>query len=204
MCGLDLRPRPAVDRTLTPHTRRVTVLRVDEFRALLAPHLAVRGGLARLSESSGVAAHLISRWASPDLRKQIRPSPDNLRRIAPALGVSYDQLLRMVYLSEQDRARTVDRRLAAVNAAWTWLPEGLRDAIDILARSGSRVSDHSTPSYRLANGVSGSPPAFSDASRDAAEGTSGNPEDGALSGCKPALERSLTLPTVARPQFSPA
>lgn len=78
------------------------VLRVEELDALLAPHLAVRGGLARLGEASGVAPHLIKRWVDPNPKKRVKPSPANLERIAPVLGVPYEELLRLVYVSEHD------------------------------------------------------------------------------------------------------
>lgn len=110
---------------------------MDEFRALLAPHVAVRGGLSRLSDGSGIAPHLIGRWASDDPKKQVRPSPDNLKRIAPALGVPYEDLLRMVYL-DQDATDVVDRDLATVTAVWPRLESGVRKAIRGFAEAGAR------------------------------------------------------------------
>lgn len=107
---------------------------MDEFRELLAPHTAVRGGLARLSEQSGVAPHLISSWANR--KKPVTPSPANLQRIAPALGVPYETLLRMVYLDGRESIE--DRDLATVTAVWPRLEVSLRKTIKVLAEAGAR------------------------------------------------------------------
>lgn len=64
---------------------------MDQFRALLREHLRERGALARLSENSGIASHVIGRW-----RDGVgRPTDTNLKRLAPHLGVSYEELMRL-------------------------------------------------------------------------------------------------------------
>lgn len=78
---------------------------VDEFRALLRAQLTERGALARLSEASDISSHVIGRW-----RDGIgRPTDTNLKKLAPALGRSYEDLAKMCgYLpgevSEPDEA----------------------------------------------------------------------------------------------------
>ena len=63
---------------------------MDDFRALL-PSRAERGALARLAEQSGISSNVLGRW-----RDGVgRPSPANLEKLAPALGVPYESLLRM-------------------------------------------------------------------------------------------------------------
>lgn len=66
---------------------------MDELRALLRARTAARGELARLAEKSGIAAHVIGRWR--DEARATRPSDENLRKLAPALDVPYEDLLRM-------------------------------------------------------------------------------------------------------------
>jgi transposase-like protein len=64
---------------------------VDEFRELLRARLVGRGALARLSKESGIASHILGRW-----RDGIgRPTDTNLKRLAPALGVDYGQLMQL-------------------------------------------------------------------------------------------------------------
>jgi transcriptional regulator with XRE-family HTH domain len=181
-----------------------------ELRDFLDQWRLARGwSLQRFADEFGVSQSLVSKWLHPDPRRRVRPNRETLRRMAAAMDVPPLELIRMAgYVTDEDLAdtapRTADPDLAAVNAAWPRLKSSVREAIILLVGAGSRVSDHSTPSYRRANGVSGHLAAFSEPPPEAAEGTSGNAEDGPLSACKPALERSLTLPTVARPQFSPA
>lgn len=73
---------------------------MDEFRELLRSHLSERGALARLAETSGIASHVIGRWRDG----RGRPTDGNLRKIAPALGYTYEDLARMCgYLDGEPR-----------------------------------------------------------------------------------------------------
>jgi transcriptional regulator with XRE-family HTH domain len=79
---------------------------VDEFRTLLRSRLRERGALARLSQTSGIASHVLGRWRDGDSR----PSDTNLKRLAPALGVSYEALARMCgYLPDDAGHASSDR-----------------------------------------------------------------------------------------------
>lgn len=61
------------------------------FRALLKNRLQERGALARLARHSGLDPTLIGRWE----RGETRPTDTNLRKLAPAIGVPYEELLRL-------------------------------------------------------------------------------------------------------------
>lgn len=66
---------------------------MDRFRDFLTDWLARTGWSAsRLARESGVRQNVISRWTS---QTPTRPSPENLKKIAPVVGVSYEDLLRM-------------------------------------------------------------------------------------------------------------
>lgn len=87
-----------------------------EFRDLLRSRLRERGDLARLSAASGIASHVLGRWRDGEGR----PSDANLKRLAPALGVPYEELLRMCgYLSaDPDAAKNrVDERISQQQTA---------------------------------------------------------------------------------------
>lgn len=72
-----------------------------EFRDLLRSRLRERGDLARLSAASGIASHVLGRWRDG----HGRPTDVNLKRLAPALGVPYEELMRMCsYLSADHNA----------------------------------------------------------------------------------------------------
>ncbi len=91
---------------------------MDEFRDLLRARLAHRGDMARLSESSGIASHVIGRW-----RDGVgRPTDTNLRKLAPALGVPYAELARMCgYVSGEPLAPPDARRQAVHAQVEQWL-----------------------------------------------------------------------------------
>jgi transcriptional regulator with XRE-family HTH domain len=119
---------------------------MQELRALLKGRFGQRGAKARLAELTGIDAALLGRYA--DDRYDIRPSPRNLERLAPFLGCSYEDLLKMAgYLpGEPDSSAAVDPLLSEVAAEWPSLPQQVRHVIAGLARYGksiqaSRVGD---------------------------------------------------------------
>lgn len=63
----------------------------EQFRTLLRDRLKERGALARLAKASGLNSPVIGHWA----RGETRPSPANLERLAPALAIPYEELMRM-------------------------------------------------------------------------------------------------------------
>ncbi len=100
---------------------------MDELHTLLSARLTERGAIARLAEASGLHQYQISRLAGPHAPK---PTPKTLERLAPALGVSYEDLLRMCgYLPGAATNKRLDPDLAQVNARWDDLPAGRREAI---------------------------------------------------------------------------
>lgn len=72
---------------------------MDEFQAFLGRWLDEKRrqdrtwNLARLGRETGIAASLLSRWLGPDAPT---PGDANLRRLAPVVGVSHADLMRMV------------------------------------------------------------------------------------------------------------
>src|SRR5258708_1464862 len=71
---------------------------MDGFQRLLADRLgypAPRGAIADAERATGVKGNVIGRWM--DRKSPKRPSPKNLEKFAPYLGVDYDELLRLVY-----------------------------------------------------------------------------------------------------------
>lgn len=70
---------------------------MPEFRDFLALWLQQRGWSAnRLAEEAGIAQTLVSRYLNPNPRRRIRPTDETLRKLAPVLGRSHDDLMRMV------------------------------------------------------------------------------------------------------------
>lgn len=51
-----------------------------------------RGALAELERISGIYGPMIGRW----IRQEVRPTDANLRRLAPALGLTFDDLWRIL------------------------------------------------------------------------------------------------------------
>jgi transcriptional regulator with XRE-family HTH domain len=67
------------------------------FRRFVLGWLERRGwNQGRLAEASEISQSLLSKWLATDERKRVRPGPANLKRLAPILSVSYEDLLRMV------------------------------------------------------------------------------------------------------------
>jgi hypothetical protein len=76
---------------------------MDGFQKLLAGRLGNpprRGALSNAERVTGVKSNVIGRWLDPVAPK--RPSPKNLEKIAPYLGVDYNDLLRLVYGEGED------------------------------------------------------------------------------------------------------
>lgn len=103
--------------------------RVDDlegFRQLLRARLQERGALSRLSEQSGLSTAVLSRW-----RDGIgRPSDTNLKRLAPALGVPYEDLAKMCgYMPGEPSSSAVeselDSRLAKLGATLSKYPRAV-------------------------------------------------------------------------------
>lgn len=118
--------------TLTMRTHGFTVPVMDKFRALLRAHLQKRGDLARLSEASGLHGIVIKRWIDTTMR----PSPENLEKLAPAVGVPYEDLLRMCgYLptAQADRPAPEASALVMLKSRWPVLEDWKRRAICELA-----------------------------------------------------------------------
>lgn len=76
---------------LTERTRIQYARRVERFREVLRARVRQRGDLARLADESGIHAVVIGRWITDG----IRPSTENLAKLAPALGLPYEELLRL-------------------------------------------------------------------------------------------------------------
>lgn len=91
-----------------------------------------------LERASGVHNSIIWRWMSEPPR---RPTPANLKKIAPHLGVSYEDLMRMCgYLPGQpevqnERHPQLTSLLAAIEAGWPAMDESARE----LAARGARA-----------------------------------------------------------------
>jgi transcriptional regulator with XRE-family HTH domain len=84
-----------------PCTRYIAC--VDElgaFRELLRERTQGRGAQARLAEASGISSTLIGRYRDGE----VRPSDTNLKKLAPALGMAYEDLAKMCgYLPGEPR-----------------------------------------------------------------------------------------------------
>lgn len=115
---------------------------MDEFIALLQSRLRERGDLARLAEVSGITSHVLGRW-----RDGIgRPTDTNLRRLAPALGVPYEELARMCgYLLGEPVPRPDARRQAVHAQVEQWLndvsPEDEELLLAVLKAQGESAVD---------------------------------------------------------------
>lgn len=97
---------------------------VDEFRQLLRDRLRERGALARLSEASGIASNVIGRWRDG----AGRPTDVNLARLAPAIGVPYEELLKMCqYLPDGTSIPEHDPIEATVRTGTAEMYEAVRD-----------------------------------------------------------------------------
>jgi len=91
---------------------------MDEFRALLQERMAMRGAQARLAETSGIPSPVLGRW-----RDGIgRPTDTNLKKLAPALGMPYEDLAKMCGYLDGEPVGVEDPEwtqfLAEIEAAW--------------------------------------------------------------------------------------
>lgn len=69
---------------------------MDNFREFVLAWLERRGwSQARLAEAAEINQSLVSKHLTEDPRRRVKPSPENLARYAPVLGVSYEDLMRM-------------------------------------------------------------------------------------------------------------
>jgi len=113
---------------------------MEQFRALLQERTAERGALARLSQISGIRSPVIGRW-----RDGIgRPSDTNLKKLAPALGVSYEDLMKMCgYLPGEPTL--LDPQLAAflaeIETGWRTMDQQAREMAERGTRALFRVED---------------------------------------------------------------
>lgn len=66
---------------------------MEALRALIEEWLGENGTQADLARASGVPQNVIGKWRS---RQVDEASPTNLKKIAPTLGLTYEQLLRQM------------------------------------------------------------------------------------------------------------
>lgn len=111
-----------------------------EFRDFLRDWLAQPGRSAyKLALASGVSQSVIGRYVHPDPNRRVQPTPASLERLAPALGISHEDLMRMSgYLPRSNSASAHppahgDERLTRIMRSWHRLPEYRRQSIADLA-----------------------------------------------------------------------
>ena len=112
---------------------------IDQFRELLETTMRTRDwSLSRLGREAGIQPSIISRWLNaPSNGPMSRPSPRNLEKLAPVLGVPYEDLMRVCgYLPPNGDLAEVDPDVAAIAAVWPSLDEGIRRAVRILSGLG--------------------------------------------------------------------
>lgn len=113
---------------------------MEQFRVLLKTHTAERGALTRLSKRSGIPTPVLGRW-----RDGIgRPTDTNLRKLAPALGVPYEDLAKMCgYLP--GKPGPLDPRLALflaeIENGWRAMDDPTRDLAERVSLAAFRVED---------------------------------------------------------------
>ena len=115
----------------------------DDFGDFLDRWLAEqRWSQGRLAHESGISQGLISKWVHSDRSRRSVPSPRNLEKLAPVLGVPYEDLMRLGgYLpGELAGEQPLDPALASVVARWPRLSAGVREAIGILVGTGPAFS----------------------------------------------------------------
>ena len=91
----------------------ITLRSVERFTTFLNDWLGRQGWSAsRLARESGIPQNVISRWTS---NTPTRPSPANLAKLAPVLGVSHTELMRVCgYIGGEDGDITeTERRVSA-------------------------------------------------------------------------------------------
>jgi transcriptional regulator with XRE-family HTH domain len=144
---------------------------MDDFRQFVIAWLGRRGwNQARLSEAIEINQSLVSKHLTDDPKRRVRPSPENLEKYAPVLGVSYEDLLRMCgYLPgkagastgddiENDiRARTAELLNAVHGAPKAFWPtiikatydraiDGAKDMVELLTAAEDQLTeDRSVP-----------------------------------------------------------
>jgi len=116
-----------------------------------------RWSLSRLGRETGIQPSVISRWLNvPDGATASRPSPRNLQKLAPVLGRSYEDLLRMCkYLPGEPRDQVnalrqsvrvqLDEWLNAVGpdyeqAFWEYLKDHGASGVILIRRIGTAVN----------------------------------------------------------------
>ena len=90
--------------------------RMEAFYEFLTGWLRDAGwGPTRLAEAAEVSQSLVSKWVNADPRRRARPSPKNLERLAPVLGRSYEDLMKLAgYLPGEPSQPSMNPRRAAV------------------------------------------------------------------------------------------
>ena len=128
----------------------------EEFRAFLDAWLRGTGWTAAdLARETGIQPPVISRWLRSDA--PARPTTDNLRLLAPILGVSEETLLRMAgHLSSKDPVADPDMPRAARDVLQRvgWLAnllrsvEGIDDPwLEPIIRAQIEKSEHDWRSF---------------------------------------------------------
>jgi transcriptional regulator with XRE-family HTH domain len=95
----------------------------DTFRDFVTRWLGdSRISAADLSSRAGIDQSGMSKYLHTDPRRRVRPSPRSLEKLAPVLGVAYEDLLRMCgYLPGEPRAQVDARRQAVRDQLDQWL-----------------------------------------------------------------------------------
>jgi transcriptional regulator with XRE-family HTH domain len=116
---------------------------MQRFSEWLASRLLELGwSKGDLSRASGIADGVISRWSTDSTR---RPSPASLARIAPALGIPYEDLMRLCgYLPGTPAVQTELRtRMARLEATLSKYPRtwwvAVIDACERMAEAGTSL-----------------------------------------------------------------
>jgi transcriptional regulator with XRE-family HTH domain len=140
---------------LTVSVRGITVHGVEALRGLIEEWLrANNSSQAELAQRSGVKQNVISRW----LNRQVDDAtPKNLKLIAPVLGLTYEELLRLMgELPASSPQSQIDARRQAVreqlerwmsavgpeneSVFWEHLKAQGEATVDLIRRVGTAVN----------------------------------------------------------------
>lgn len=123
-----------------------------EFRLFLAEWMrTARWTQHDLGAASGLGQSIISRWLNPDPYRRVQPTDDTLRRLAPVVGRSLDELLRMcgrrdiAAASAEEDPPELAALIADVRVGWHATDAGARQTAAAVTRAAFHVQRRRRP-----------------------------------------------------------
>lgn len=126
-----------------------------EFQQTINQFLARRGwSQPTLARVAGISQAVVNRWLAADRTMLVQPTDPTLRKLAPVVGISHGELMRMAGRIDAPAAHRTDKPtalvqfLADMEAGWLAADEQRRPIGEEVARAALPIPHERRPNRR--------------------------------------------------------